>query len=199
MKKLYYLIVMLSVFCIIACKNGSSKQKEHVTPSVEKTIGQLFVEAYQNQDWETVVSLGDSLIDEKDTMNLTIAYAEALAATGNPQKAIYLLNKKLELNPADYYLYQTKGNVYGTIGKYDSALINYDIVIKMKPTNARPYINEGAIYEILGDKEKAISNYLAAIRLFSSHNYHQETIEFANRILSLDSTNFEAKKILGVE
>lgn len=197
MKKDCYIVILLVVSILIACNNTNKVEKPDV--STEKSIGAKFADAYRDMDWETVVSIGDTLIDEKDTMNLTIAYAEALAATGNPRKAIYLLDKKLELNPEDYYLYQTKGNVYCTIEKYDSALINYDIVIKMKPTNARPYINEGAIYEILGDKEKAIVNYLAAIRLFSSHNYHQEAIEFANRILSLDSTNVEAKKILGVE
>ena len=198
MNKSFYLVFLFVVFGFVACKTNANKQ-ETQNSSAEKSVGEKFADAYRDMDWETVVSLGDSLIDEKDTMNLTIAYAEALAATGNPQKAIYVLDKKLKLNPADYYLYQTKGNVYCTMEKYDSALINYDIVIKMKPTNARPYINEGAIYELLGDKENAIANYLAAIRLFSSHNYHQETIEFANRILSLDSTNVEARKILDIE
>lgn len=198
MKKGCYFLIWFVVFGLYACNNNVNKQ-ETQNSSAEKSVGEKFADAYRDMDWETVVSLGDSLIDEKDTMNLTIAYAEALAATGNPRKAIYVLDKKLELNPEDYYLYQTKGNVYCTIEKYDSALINYDIVIKMKPSNARPYINEGAIYEILGDKEKAIVNYLAAIRLFSSHNYHQETVEFAKRVLILDSTNVEARKILYVE
>lgn len=195
MKKFYSKMILFAIFGIIACKDGTDKQ----TTPIAKTDGEKFADAYRDMDWETVVSIGDTLIDEKDTMNLTIAYAEALAATGNPRKAIYLLDKKLEMNPEDYYLYQTKGNVYCTIEEYDSALINYDIVINMKPTNARPYINEGAIYEILGDKEKAIANYLTAIRLFSSHNYRQETVEFAKRVLSLDSTNVEAREILGVE
>lgn len=190
--------MIFMTLCLFACNNGSSKQEKQVSPN-EKSIGEKFADAYRDMDWETVVSIGDTLIDEKDTMNLTIAYAEALAATGNPRKGIYLLDKKLELNPDDYFLYQTKGNVYCAMEKYDSALINYDIVIKMKPTNARPYINEGAIYELLGDKENAIANYLVAIRLFSSHNYHQETVEFAKRVLSLDSTNIEAKEILGIE
>ena len=189
MRKLYSKLILFTIFGLIACK----------TTPIAKTDGEKFADAYRDMDWETVVSIGDTLIDEKDTKNLTIAYAEALAATGNPRKAIYLIDKKLELNPNDYYLYQTKGNVYCAMEKYDSALINYDKVIEMKPTNARPYINEGAIYELLGDKENAIANYLAAMRLFSSHNYHQETIEFAKRILSLDSTNVEAKKKLGVE
>ena len=68
MKKLNYVIIMLSVLCFIACKNGLAKQEEQATSSVEKPVGQIFAEAYQNQDWETVVAIGDTLIDEKDTM-----------------------------------------------------------------------------------------------------------------------------------
>lgn len=193
------LLIAVIVCGIIGFLSSCSDKKQTQSAPTVKDDGQKVVDAYEIGDWETVVAICDTLVDENDTKNLIIPYAEALAGVGNPQKAIYLLDKKLKSNPSDYYLYQTKGNVYCTMEKYDSALINYDIVIKMKPTNARPYINEGAIYELLGDKENAIANYLAAIRLFSSHNYHQETIEFANRILSLDSTNVEAKKILGVE
>lgn len=176
-----------------ACAN---KQPKPVV-TVKKADGQKFAEAYQKQDWKTVVAIGDTLIDEKDTMNLTIAYAEALAATGNPRKALTLLNKKLESEPDNYYLFQTKGNVYYTIEKYDSALINYEKVIVMKPSYARPYINEAQIYELLGDKEHAIVNYLAAAKLFAANNYFQETIEFANKVLSLDPTNEEVKELLG--
>ena len=195
MRKFIFAMLLFAAFGATACKSRADKQEKQST-SKEKSIGEQFAEAYQKGDWETVLSIGDTLIDEKDSMNLTIAYAEALAATGNSQKALYLLDKKIGNNPSDYYLYQTKGNVYCTIERYDSALICYDMVIEMKPTNARPYINEGAIYELLGDNEKAIKNYLIAAKLFSSHNYHQETIEFAKKVLCLDSTNVEAKELL---
>jgi tetratricopeptide (TPR) repeat protein len=79
----------------------------------------------------------------------------------------------------------------------DSAIINYEKVISLKPTYARPYINEGEICEILGDKPRAIANYLAAMRLFAANNFYQETLEFANRVLSLDPTNEEANELVG--
>lgn len=178
---------------------GSCTNKQPVTASsVEKSAGEILAEAYQNKDWETVVSIGDTLISDKDTMNLTVLYAEALAATGNPQKALSLLDNKLESAPDDYYLYQTKGDVYYLMERYDSAIINYEKVISMKPTYARPYIHEGEICEIIGDKPRAVANYLAAMRLFAANNFYQETKEFANRVLALDSTNVEAKELLGV-
>ena len=189
------LILLASGLLIV----GSCTSKQQVpASSVEKSVGEILVEAYQNKDWETVVSIGDTLISDKDTMNLTVLYAEALAATGNPRKALSFLDKKLESAPDDYYLYQTKGDVYYLMEGFDSAIINYEKVISMKPTYARPYIHEGKICEIIGDKPRAVANYLAAMRLFAANNFYQETKEFANRVLALDSTNVEAKELLGV-
>ena len=190
--KLYIVIAILTTVGLVACNN----KKPSPSVSDGKTDGQKLVEAYQNKDWETVVSIGDTLIDEKDTMNLTVPYSEALAVTGNPQKSLSILEKKLESSPNDYYLYQTKGNVYYLMEKFDSAIINYEKVISLKPTYARPYINEGEIYEIIGDKPRAIANYLAAARLFSANNFFGETTEYANKVLSLDPTNVEAKELL---
>lgn len=193
MKRIAHILVIGGLLVLSSCQNKQPFQ----LASEPKSDGQKLVEAYQKQDWKTVVSIGDTLIGEKDTINLTIPYAEALAATGNPQKALILLDKKLASTPDDYYLYQTKGNVYYLMEKFDSALINYEKVIEMKPTYARAYIFEGEIYELIGDKERAIANYLAAVKLFAANNYFQETKEFAARVLSLDSTNVEVKELLG--
>lgn len=193
MNRIAHILVLAGLVLLSSCQRKQPTQ----VGSEAKSDGQKLVEAYQKQDWKTVVSIGDTLIGEKDTINLTIPYAEALAATGNPQKALILLDKKLASTPDDYYLYQTKGNVYYLMEKFDSALINYEKVIEMKPTYARAYIFEGEIYELIGDKDRAIANYLAAVKLFAANNYFQETKEFAARVLSLDSTNVEVKELLG--
>ena len=192
MKITIYILLISGLMLTGAC------QSMHSSPvtAEEKSVGEIFAEAYEKGDWATVVAIGDSLVGEKDTMNLSVGYAEGLAATGNPAKALKMLNKKLESNTQDYYLYQTKGNIYVTMEKYDSAIINYDKVIEMKPTNARPYINKGAIYELIGDKEKAIENYLAATYLFLTNKFYDEAQEFGNRVLNLDPNNAEAKEML---
>lgn len=188
------LILLGGLLLLGACANKHPKP----VVTVEKSDGDKLAEAYQKEDWETVVAIGDRLIGENDTMNLTVPYAEALAATGNPRKALTLLDKKLESEPQNYYLYQTKGNVYYMMEKFDSALINYEKVIDMKPTYARPYIYEAHIYELLGDKERAVANYLAAARLFEANDFITEKVECARKVLELDSTNHDAKEILGI-
>lgn len=192
MKILFHIFIISGLVLTGACQN---KQQSTVTIQ-EKTAGEIFAEAYQKGDWATVVAIGDTLIGGNDTMNLAIGYAEGLAATGNPNKALIVLDKTIATNPQDHYLYQTKGNVYVSMEKYDSAIICYDKVIEMKPTNARAYINEGSIYELKGDKEKAIENYLAATYLFLKNKYYVEAREFGSRVLSLDPNNPDAKEML---
>ena len=192
MNRFSILLITSGLLVLSSCHNQQANEKV----SVEKTAGELFAEAYQNKDWETVVSVGDTLIGENDTMNLTIAYAEALTALGNHQKALIALDRKIAINPDDYYLYQTKGNVYYTMERFDSAIINYEHAITLKPTYARPYINKGEIYELLGDRDNAISSFLSAAKLFVSNDMYQEANEFGMRVLYLDSTNIEAKEII---
>ena len=98
--------------------------------------------------------------------------------------------------PDDYYLFQTKGNIYYLIGEYDSAIVSYDKVIELGPAYVRPYVYEGKIYTIIGEKQKAITRYLEAVRLFADNGFIDEVQELCNRVLSIDSTNVEAKKYL---
>ena len=153
-------------------------------------------EAYEQGNWDIIISIGDTLIGEDDPMNISIIYAEALAVNGNHKKAIDVLNNKIANTPDDYYLFQTKGNIYYLIEELDSAIACYDKVIDMRPTYARPYVSEGEIYTIKGEKQKAIARYLEAIRLFEENDFIVETEYFCNRILDIDSSNVEAKKYL---
>ena len=182
--------VLVIMFC--SCNNNSNSQQGNQT----KRGCELIEEAYKQGNWDLIISVGDTLIGDDDPQNISIAYAEALAAKGNFEKAINVLNKKIAQTPDDYYLFQTKGNVFTVAEKYDSAIVNYDIVISMKPTYARPYIYEGEIFEVLGNKQKAVSSYLGAMRLFAGHNVIEETLLYCDRILSLDPTNAEAKEYI---
>lgn len=139
-KSKWIVLLIAAIVCgIIGFLSSCSEKKQTQSTPTVNDDGQKVVDAYEIGDWETVVAICDTLVDENDTKNLIIPYAEALAGVGNPQKAIYLLDKKLKSNPSDYYLYQTKGNVYYSMEKFDSAIISYEKVISMKPSYARAY------------------------------------------------------------
>ena len=196
-KSKWLVLLIAAMVCgIIGFLSSCSEKKQAQTAPTVKDDGQKVVDAYEIGDWETVVAICDTLVDENDTKNLVIPYAEALAGIGNPQKAISLLDKKLKSTPDDYYLYQTKGNVYYSMEKFDSAIISYEKVISMKPSYARAYMNVGEVYELVGNKDKAIANYLEAAKLFVDNDYKEEAMKYISRVFSLDSTNVEAKEIL---
>ena len=182
--------VLIIMFC--SCNNKSNNQQINHA----KRGGELIEEAYKQGNWDLIISVGDTLIGDDDPHNISIVYAEALAARGNYEKAINVLNRKIAQEPEDYYLYQTKGNVYTVAEKYDSAIANYDIVIEMNPQYARTYINEGEIYEVLGEKEKSIKKYMVAAYLFARNNFDEEAHEMERRILRLDPDNKEVKELM---
>ena len=182
--------VLVIIFC--SCNNKSNNQQANQA----KQGGELIEEAYKQGNWDLIISVADTMIGDDDPHNISIAYAEALAAKGNIEKAINVLNRKITQKPDDYYLYQTKGNVFAVAEKYDSAIANYDMVIEMKPTYARPYINEGEIYEVLGKKEKAIKKYMVATYLFAKNKFEAEAYEMESKILRLDPDNKEVKELM---
>ena len=180
------------VIMLCSCNNRSNNQQANQA----KQGGELIEEAYKQGNWDLIISVADTIIGDDDPHNISIAYAEALAAKGNIEKAINVLNRKITQKPDDYYLYQTKGNVFAVAEKYDSAIANYDMVIEMKPTYARPYINEGEIYEVLGKKEKAIKKYMVATYLFAKNKFEAEAYEMESKILRLDPDNKEVKELM---
>lgn len=189
-KKIVSIVSLALLFC--SCNNTCKSQQVN-TP---KDGLVLISEAYEKKDWNLVLSIGDTLIGDDDPKNISIMYAEALAAKGNYEKAINVLNKKIANKPDDYYLFQTKGTIYYIAEVYDSAIVCYDKVIDMRPTYARPYVYEGNIYTKLDDKQKAVARYLEAIELFAANAFIDETITFCNKVLELDPTNAEAKRYL---
>ena len=184
----------LILFVVLLCSCNDKSNKQQVNQA--KQGGELIEEAYKQGNWDLIISVGDTLIGDDDPHNISIAYAEALAAKGYFEKAINVLNRKITQKPDDYYLYQTKGNVFAMAEEYDSAIANYDIVIEMKPTYARPYINEGEIYEVLGEKEKAIKKYMVATYLFARNKFETEAYEMERRILRLDPDYKEVKELM---
>ena len=66
MKRLIHILIICGLVFTGACQ---SKQQSPVAPE-EKTIGEIFAEAYEKGDWTTVVAIGDSLIGESDTTSL---------------------------------------------------------------------------------------------------------------------------------
>ena len=101
---------------------------------------------------------------------------------GNNQQANVFLKKSLiqfsELNNRTQIgnLHNLFGLMYWETGKYDSALVSYDLALKeFIRTNdwegkAIVYSNKGIIYYELGTYERALKNYVLALEIGERHN-----------------------------
>ena len=159
-----YRLIAFGVLVIMLCScNNNTKSKQVNQP---KSGGELIEEAYKQEDWDLIISVGDTLLSDDDPHNISIAYAEALAFKGNIEKAINVLNRKIAQKPEDYYLYQTKGNIFAIIEK------------------------------ILGEKKKAIEKYMVATFLFAKNRYETEAYEMEKRILKLDPDYKDVKELM---
>lgn len=104
----------------------------------------------------------------------------------NYQKAIYYFTNISTIGDKFAYLdvFQYLGNSYLNLEKYDSALINYNKVINLKPENASIRGNRGLIYYYLDQHEKALVDLNQAI---SFHQQHEDTLKDG----SISSFDFE--------
>ena len=187
MKKL---LLLLTVVLFVSC--SSNKQER------ENFLKTQMIESYKSGEWQLALSYIDTLRSYGVDLDILPIEAECYAGIGEFDKAIAMLEKEIELDTISniYYVYQTLGNIYHHKKDYDKSIINYKKTIELNPFYVRPYVNLAGIFELTGDKQQSVDYYMAAVELFVEHNFIDETIEYSNRILSIDPENIEAHKRL---
>ena len=187
MKKLLFL---LTVVLFVSC--SSNKQDR------EMFLKEKLFASYKSGEWQLALSYLDTLRSSGVDLDILLIEAECYAGIGEYDKAITMLEKEIELDTMSdiHYIYQTLGNIYSYKKDYDKSIINYKKTIELNPFYVRPYVNLAGIFELTGDKQQSVDYYLTAIRLFAEHNFIDETIEYSNRILSIDPENIDAHKFL---
>ncbi|MEE8483180.1 MAG: tetratricopeptide repeat protein, partial [Nitrospinota bacterium] len=78
-----------------------------------------------------------------------------------------ILDKDYELeSPAhEASIYVNRGNVYQIMNRYDDALRDYNVAIKIAPDIGEPYANRGVLYDHMEQYEKAVADYTKALEL----------------------------------
>ena len=89
------------------------------------------------------------------------ALASALAAQGDFENALDMANKALILNPNKPEVFFTRGGINFMLGKYDQAVYDYSVVIKLRPA-ADVYNARGAAYLKLGKQKEAQQDFAMA-------------------------------------
>ncbi len=100
-------------------------------------------------------NIKDSLILKGDSLSKNENYKESIA----------FYKQYLEIDSSDYEVYFKIGNLYGTLGVYNDAIIYLSKSININPYNAKVYCVRGLVYGIIDSVDKCFDNLNNAILL----------------------------------
>ena len=175
--------IVAFLFCLIGLMGNSYNDYYNVNERTRKAV----MAAFEDDNWQRIVDLCDRIYDRRGTVkDMTLIFATALENTNQHRKAVRVLNDQIAIEPENYYLYQTLGEIHQRRNESDEAIKAYQKAIEMAPAYARPYVYLGKIYQKKEENDEAIKNYLQAIELFVNHDYYSEIIEYGSEILKMD-------------
>jgi len=111
--------------------------------------------------------------------------------------------KSIEINPSDIQPYIGRGMIFTLLEKFDEAVNEFSIVLKMDSRSALAYLQRGLAYRCMMRFDDAINDFSSAIKLDSETMVHYHTrgitylqvkqynlaINDFNKALDLDPTN----------
>ncbi len=92
-------------------------------------------------------------------------YFLGMTQTGNPEKAIGLIAKAIELAPPTALFHFSHAALLQHLGRLDEALVHYDTATRLKPDYAEAFHNRGNILFDLKRADEALASYERAIQL----------------------------------
>jgi Tfp pilus assembly protein PilF len=75
----------------------------------------------------------------------------------------------VQQDPKDSSLRTSLAGALGALGRYDEAMRQLDVAIKLEPLNAEAYHNRGAVFERQGKRSAAVDEYRTAVRYNPSY------------------------------
>lgn len=100
----------------------------------------------------------------------------------NPDSALILIDKAIEIDKNNYLFYSNKANVYIARKDYAKAIISVEKAVEIKPDLAESDLFLGMLYDITNQTEKAKKQYENAILLFDNRLKKQDKYEQSNRM-----------------
>ncbi len=87
------------------------------------------------------------------------------AQTGNPEVALGLIERAIEITPDNPDFHINMGNVLRTLRQFEAALASYGNAIAIKPDYAQALCNRGVVLQELSQFQAAVDSYDQAITL----------------------------------
>ena len=103
---------------------------------------------------------GHEMRSPQGERNLAAMHFEA----GHLQEAAEAYARLVQREPQDASLRTSLAGALGSLGRYDEAMKQLDVAIKIEPLNVEAYHNKAVIYERQGKRDAAIAQYRLAVR-----------------------------------
>lgn len=103
--------------------------------------------------------------------------AAVLFESGRYVEAEKAYRKLIEEKPDDGGLRTSYAGALGALGRYDEALKQIDVAIKLEPLNPEAYHNRAVIHERRGDRDAAVADYRAALRYNPDYEPSRASLE----------------------
>ena len=87
------------------------------------------------------------------------------AGWGQPNRAIWYLNRGIRLNPKSAKLHYQRGSLIIVLGQPERAIRDFSEAIRLDPKLVDAYSSRGLIYTLLGRHEEAQRDVDQAVRL----------------------------------
>lgn len=100
----------------------------------------------------------------------------------NPDSALKLLDRAIEINKSDYLFHANKANIFIARKDYARAIISAEKAVETKPDLAESVLFLGMLYDKTKQTEKAKKQYEQAILLFDNRLKTHDKYEQSNRM-----------------
>jgi tetratricopeptide (TPR) repeat protein len=130
-------------------------------------VERYYIEAYDafcDYDFQRALRLAEKVLEIEPDNKLThftmaVIYNRVVAM---PEKAIYHLNRVLEIDPHYVRAYNQLAYAYHAIGDHDSSLWAINRYVDGAPDEPNPYDTRGDLYAYRGELKKAMDSYRKA-------------------------------------
>jgi predicted O-linked N-acetylglucosamine transferase (SPINDLY family) len=114
---------------------------------------------------EATATCREILEQQPDHFDALILWAETAARQEDPEQAIQLYTRAINLRPGQATAYYKRGNLLKDRNQMEAALASYDEAVVLDPGYANAFCNRGVVLGILHRPDEALASYDRAIAL----------------------------------
>lgn len=123
---------------------------------------------------EQIEKMTEKLEQSKNTGLAYINLAQLYEKQKNYDKALATVEKGLQIDPTDYYGYETRGKIKIGTGDYNGAIADLSRSIQIMPSMGSKYLDRGIAYLMIGKNAEAQADFDKFLQMFPKGKENME-------------------------